>query len=164
MHMPAMKKLQIYSHMSCGEIWSFSTAGMCMMWRMFLNVDTLCFLLKNWFCRDLRCLSQNLFWRDLHTFVWRKIKTKIAYVEKKWQIWGMPPLAKASFSNQFSPQTNLTSSSSSPPLLSQARLLALSTLVWCPGLSPFRRWVPECPPTIPPPPLPHCPYCSTHTP
>ena len=46
-------------------------------------------LLKSWFCRDLRCLSRNLFWRDLRTFVWRKMKPKIAYVEKKWQIWGM---------------------------------------------------------------------------
>ena len=35
-------------------------------------------------------LSENLFCRDLRTFVWRKIEPKIASVEKKWQIWGMP--------------------------------------------------------------------------
>ena len=46
-------------------------------------------LLKNWFCCDFRCLSQNLFWCNLRTFVWRKSKLKIAYVEKEWQIWGM---------------------------------------------------------------------------
>ena len=34
-------------------------------------------------------LSENLFCRDLRTFVWRKIEPKIASVEKKWQIWGM---------------------------------------------------------------------------
>ena len=34
-------------------------------------------------------LSQNLFCRNLHTFMWRKIEPKIAYVEKKWQILGM---------------------------------------------------------------------------
>ena len=36
-------------------------------------------------------LSENLFCRDLRTFVWRKIEPKIASVEKKWQIWGMIP-------------------------------------------------------------------------
>ena len=35
-------------------------------------------------------LSENLFCRDLRTFVWRKIEPKIASVEKKWQISGMP--------------------------------------------------------------------------
>ena len=34
-------------------------------------------------------LSRILFCRDLRTFVWRKIKPKITYVEKKWQISGM---------------------------------------------------------------------------
>ena len=34
-------------------------------------------------------LPQNLFCRDLRTFVWRKIEPKIAYVEKKLQISGM---------------------------------------------------------------------------
>ena len=31
----------------------------------------------------------NMFCHDPRTFVWRKIEPKIAYVEKKWQIWGM---------------------------------------------------------------------------
>ena len=34
-------------------------------------------------------LSENLFCRDLRTFVWKKIEPKIASVEKKWQISGM---------------------------------------------------------------------------
>ena len=34
-------------------------------------------------------LSENLFCRDLRTFVWRKIEPKIASVEKKLQISGM---------------------------------------------------------------------------
>ena len=34
-------------------------------------------------------LSENLFCRDLRTFVWRKIEPKIASVEKKLQITGM---------------------------------------------------------------------------
>ena len=34
-------------------------------------------------------LSENLFCRDLRTFVWRKIEPNIASVEKKWKILGM---------------------------------------------------------------------------
>ena len=33
--------------------------------------------------------AQNLFCRDLHTFVWRKIYSEIVLVEKKGQISGM---------------------------------------------------------------------------
>ena len=34
-------------------------------------------------------LLQNMFCRNSRTAVWRKIEPKIAYVEKKWQIWGI---------------------------------------------------------------------------
>ena len=47
------------------------------------------FCLKIGFVVIYAVLSQNLFCRDLRTFVWRKIEPKITYVEKKWQISGM---------------------------------------------------------------------------
>ena len=80
LHMTDVEKFEVSSQLAC--VWCGECLKMCTRYAV---------LLKIWFCRDLRCLSRNLFWRDVRTFVWRKIKPKIAYVEKKWQIWGMVP-------------------------------------------------------------------------
>ena len=100
----------IYMHDRCREIWNFSTCWVIsnfstlQMWRnlKFLHiwhvydvenvltyVHVTLFCLKIGFVVIYAVLSQNLFCRDLRTFVWRKIEPKITYVEKKWQISGM---------------------------------------------------------------------------
>ena len=56
-------------------------------------------------------LSRNLFCRELRTFVWRKIESKIASVEKKWQISGMisTPLIKDTSSPHLNFPANMES-------------------------------------------------------
>ena len=56
---------------------------------VYTYVHVMLFCWKIGFVVIYAVLSRNLFCRDLGTFVWRKIEPKIAYVEKKWQIWGM---------------------------------------------------------------------------
>ena len=52
-------------------MWRNLTFGMCVMWKMW-NVCCFCF-----YC-NLRTFVQNLFCRNLRTFVWRKINQKLS--------------------------------------------------------------------------------------
>ena len=85
--------------------WKISDFYAWQMWRnlKFLHIWHVCdvenvstcvqfmlFCYKIGFVAIYALLSRNLFCRDLRTFVWRKIEPKIASVDKKWQIWGMP--------------------------------------------------------------------------
>ena len=60
-----------------------------------INVETIFLSLFMLICREIcfvaiyAVLAQNLFCRDLRTFVWRKIYSEIVLVEKKGQISGM---------------------------------------------------------------------------
>ena len=60
-----------------------------------INVETIFLSLFMLICRKIcfaaiyAVLAQNLFCRDLRTFVWRKIYSEIVLVEKKGQISGM---------------------------------------------------------------------------
>ena len=53
-----VESFQISPHDSCGEIWRFSTSGMCMMWRMSLHMYMLCCfvekLVLSWFTLFVR--------------------------------------------------------------------------------------------------------------
>ena len=80
--------------MSCGEMWS----KICHVetFLHMINVETIFLSLFMLICREIcfvaiyAVLAQNLFCRDLRTFVWRKIYSEIVLVEKKGQISGMP--------------------------------------------------------------------------
>jgi len=94
----------------CTRNWNFSTCGVISnfsTWQMWRNLK----FLHSWHVYDVenvfKCVHIMLFcWKmgfvviyvvcrkicfdaNLRTFVWRKIKPKIAYVEKNWQISGM---------------------------------------------------------------------------
>ena len=79
--------------MSCGEMWS----KICHVetFLHMINVETIFLSLFMLICREIcfvaiyAVLAQNLFCRDLRTFVWRKIYSEIVLVEKKGQISGM---------------------------------------------------------------------------
>ena len=79
-HMTDVEKSEVSPHLA--SVWCEECLNIC---------ERYALLLKNWF---YAVLSRNLFCRDLRTFVWRKIEPKIAYVEKKWQIWGMHSLSR----------------------------------------------------------------------
>ena len=74
-HMTDVEKSEVSPHLA--SVWCEECLNIC---------ERYALLLKNWF---YAVLSRNLFCRDLRTFVWRKIESKIASVEKKWQISGM---------------------------------------------------------------------------
>ena len=76
-HMTDVEKSEVSPHLA--SVWCEECLNIC---------ERYALLLKNWF---YAVLSRNLFCRDSRTFVWRKIEPKIGYVEKKWQISGMPP-------------------------------------------------------------------------
>ena len=68
-----------------------------------MNVETIFLSLFMLICREIcfvaiyAVLAQNLFCRDLRTFVWRKNYSEIVLVEKKGQISGMLWRTKKAF-------------------------------------------------------------------